>query len=119
MKFLSSSNLDSAFAALERFAVQGERCPQNETHGITSGLVSALAREGRLRVEISGHNYRRVVLLTGEYQGQATAPDPTGAHVWRIVDASGTRVNGKLSISRAGRQKPSAPRPLSTAELKR
>lgn len=104
------SQLETAFATLEAAALNNERCPQNGCYGIHSNIVGALARAGRIRVAISGHNYRQVFILTGPHKGKATAPDPTGAKPWKIIDADGMNVNGRHESG--PRQQPSPPRLL-------
>lgn len=118
MSAISPDNLDKVSATLEGCACRGERCPQNNTHGIAQAAVSALARAGRIRIEISGQNWRQVFILAGPHAGKATAANPLGARAWKIIGANGTRVNGRLIVPRSRRQ-PSAPRALSARELKR
>lgn len=118
MSAISPDNLDKVFATLERCAIRSERCPENYTHGITSAAVGALAHAGRIRVEISGQNWRRVVILAGPHADKATAANPAGAQAWKIIDAGGQRVNGRLVLPKSVRQ-PSPPRVLSAEELKR
>lgn len=121
----SRISVDESLAILERCAVAGERCP------ITSGpdahplLLSAhfgkLAREGRIFVEISGHNWRRVTILTGPNKGKSTAPnpDPLRRRAWQTVGVEGAKVNGKLTDhGAASRRQPSLPRFLIAEELK-
>ncbi len=78
------------FERLEQAAVAGERCPENSRELPSSDIV-ALARAGKIRIEISGRNYRRVVLLTGKHAGKATAPDPDGFPPWKIIEERGTK----------------------------
>jgi hypothetical protein len=115
----SYQNRDKAFETLVSAAVRRDRCPENGTHGIRWDFLSALASAGCIRIEISGRNFRRVTILTGPHAGKATAPDPAGAKPWKIIDASGTRSNGRLTFPSKDRQQPSAPRPLTNAELYR
>ncbi len=117
----SPETLDQTFAILEGYAIRGERCPENGTNGIEPGVIPALARAGRLRIEISGHNFRRVTLPTGAHAGAATASDPTGAQPWKTIDHCGTFTRGKLVSADAAslRKAPSAPRPLSREEILR
>lgn len=82
----TETELDQVFKIIEARAVDGARCPENGTFGITHGVIPALARCGRIRVEISGRNFRRVHILTGPNTGYATAADPTGAKPWKIID---------------------------------
>lgn len=106
MTQLSPANLDKAFALLVDCAVKGERCP------ITAGpkahpflvpdQITALKRGGRIKVTISGQNWRTVTILTGEHAGKTTAADP---------------LEGKNKPARA--TAPSAPRFLTPAELSR
>lgn len=106
-------SIEGCFAALEAAAVLGARCPLNDTMGVSADLVGLLARAGRIKVEISGHNYRQVFILTGPNAGKCTAENPLGHHAWKIIDKNGSRTNGTFKATRPQpRQKPSAPRLL-------
>lgn len=113
----NSAYLDKCFARLVAYAVAGKRCPENGQDGIYSDLTSALARAGRIKIEISGRNYRRVVILTGEHAGKATAPDPTGAQPWKIVGKH-TTINGRVHVPALQQHQPSAPRLLTAEEIR-
>lgn len=71
---------DRVFKLLENCAVNGERCPQKEPHGILSTVeniaIADLARAGRIRVEIFAHNWRVVTICEGPHRGKKTAPSP-------------------------------------------
>lgn len=109
--------LDKVFNVIVEHAVANKRCPENDTAGVTSDVVAALARAGRIRVEISGHNYRTIVILEGEHAGKTTAPDPTRRMPWKIIGKS-TVVNVKPYVGRAAnRRQPSAPRVLTREEI--
>lgn len=90
--------LDLCFAALESAAVNNQRCPLNRTAGgpseVCSAYISELARLGRIRVDISGQNYRAVKLLAGPHAGKSTLPHPDGHPTWKIVGII-TTINGK------------------------
>lgn len=76
----------TAFAVIERAAIEGRRCPENLTHGVTSPAVTALARAGRIRIEIYFHNWRVVTILEGEHRGKTTAACPKkGAMPYRTI----------------------------------
>lgn len=77
--------MNTAFAVLERCAAAGERCPINETQNINSTVVSALARVGRIKVEVSGRNWRTVTILKGPHAGKTTKPDPNSGHVYQTI----------------------------------
>lgn len=111
------ARLEACFRTLVAAAVAGRRCPENGQEGVSSDLTTALARAGRIRVEISTRNYRRIVILTGEHSGKATAADPTGGQPWKIIGKS-TIINGKLHVSKHARSQPSAPRLLTADELR-
>lgn len=100
MTISAAQKIEAAFAVLERHAADGLRCPENGIFGIVSGDVTALARQGRIRVSICGKNFRVVTILVGPCAGMSTAPDPSGAHAWKIVDKTGTRVNGRTHVPR-------------------
>lgn len=69
---------DEAFAMLEQAAMAGERCPKAKTAGLTSILTSALARAGKIQIDVYPHNWRVVTILVGPNAGKATmgAPNP-------------------------------------------
>lgn len=74
------------FALVEAAAIKGERCPQNRELP-KGGSLPALARMGRIRIEISGHNYRQAIILVGPHKGCRTSPNPLGHPTWQILDA--------------------------------
>jgi hypothetical protein len=115
----SPETLDKAFQLLERCAIDGTRCPK--THGpdadrfLPNASIGELTRAGRIFVEISGQNFRRITILAGPHKGKSTAANPNVlAHVWQTVGKDGARVNGERV-----RQQPSAPRFLTREETKR
>lgn len=104
--------LDDAFKMIEAAAAEGRRCPTSD-HGLNSAHVSALARAGKIAVEVSSQNWRRVTILVGAHAGKSTAPNPLPrSSVYLTIDKTGTRRNGRLVDSRASRPQPSAPRLL-------
>lgn len=125
MTQLSAANLDKAFALLVECAVKGERCPitsgPDQHPFLRSGHVGALVRDGRIFVEISSRNFRRITILTGENAGKATASDPDpNSRVYQTLGKEGTKVNGKLvDHGASSRNQPSAPRFLTREELSR
>lgn len=68
-------SLKDAFALLEAAAVAGERCPVSGG-GLTSGLTTDLAIDGKIKVEIYAKNFRRVTILVGPNAGKTTADPP-------------------------------------------
>lgn len=84
---------EACFASVLKAALEGRRCPENETEGVTSTLMAELAHTGWIRIEITSRNYRTVVILAGEHAGKQTAPDPRRTMPWKIIDKNGTRVN--------------------------
>lgn len=116
-------SLADTLAILERAAAAGERCPVSSgpdaSANVPSAHVSALAKAGRISVEISSRNWRQITILTGPNANKATAPNPDKhARVYQTIDAGGTRVNGKLTDHGAARRsQPSAPRFLTRDEL--
>jgi hypothetical protein len=120
MTQLSPSNLDKAFALLVDHAIIGARCPVTSGPSAHPLLISAhfsgLARQGRIRVEIGGHNWRRITILTGRHAGTSTAPNPNPkAGVSLTIDKRGRLTRSELF--HAGRR-PVA-QPLMPAELSR
>lgn len=112
--------IDEVFAVLETAAVKGERCPVSqwqENAGpppsdlISSSSVTALARQGRILVEVSGRCWRTVTILTGPHAGKKTMPDPRGGAVWQTIGLTTTKRTH--ADERAARPGPSAPRDFS------
>ena len=97
----SDRALDRAFDILERAAVNGERCPcargPNKISGITNKAIITLARTGRIFIEVSAHNWRRVTILTGPHKGKSTAPNPLkSARAHLTVGTDGTHYKSLL-----------------------
>ncbi len=95
---------NAALAAIVEAARLGQRCPENGTHGVSSQITGALVRSGVARIEISSRNYRRVIFVKGPHAGLSTAADPSGNRPWKIIDASGTRVNGRRQVPKTGNE---------------
>lgn len=69
--------LNEQFEILERAAAAGERCPQSGNFGpLKSHVTTALARAGKIRIEIYAHNWRVVTILEGRHRGKRTAETP-------------------------------------------
>jgi hypothetical protein len=120
------SELEKVYELVERAAIRGERCPQNDELAAvaTSGpeLLRALAKAGRLRIEVSGRNWRTVTILAGPHAGKRTQRDPMGGrHPHITIDGSGTHKVGKWSMPvtrpTSPKQEPSAPRLLTREEI--
>ena len=82
----------TAFDLVERAAIAGGRCPQNEPFGPLPGRTMArLAYAGLLEVEIFAHNFRRVTIRTGAWAGARTAAPPNAAlQPYRTIKAAGS-----------------------------
>lgn len=81
--------VDHTFNMLEACATIGARCPINGRLGINKYAVYALAREGKIRIEVYHKNWRVVEILEGPQKGKRTAEPPGGA-LYRVVDSDGT-----------------------------
>lgn len=116
-------NADDTFKILEAAAAAGERCPMSRQNGgpIMNNNVSKLAHDGRIEVEVSGRNWRRVTILQGPHRNKSTAPNPDpNARVHLTIDTRGTMRNGKrLDTLSSSRPQPSLPRPLTREEISR
>lgn len=90
---IPQAEIERTFALIEQAAIKGERCPMNHPFGPLRPAVAVnlLCLNGRIRLEISGQNFRRAVILTGPHKGKSTAHDPKGHEVWKIVDVRGNR----------------------------
>lgn len=83
--------IETCFRAVLDAAVAGTRCPPNTSGCISTALLDVLAHHGRIRVEISGRNWRQVTILKGPSAGRSTAPNPKGHQVWWVRDKNGAR----------------------------
>jgi hypothetical protein len=70
---------DLVFASLERIALAGQRCPMNDDIRGGSATMMALARDGRILIEVAGKNFRQITILTGPHAGLKTMPPPATA----------------------------------------
>jgi hypothetical protein len=68
--------MEATFAVIERAAVAGVRCPVTGSDGLTSRLTTALATDGKIKIEVYPHNFRRVTILVGPNAGKTTADPP-------------------------------------------
>jgi hypothetical protein len=84
---------------LEVAARDGARCPMNADLPVGARqMLPHLAREGKIKIEVSGHNWRTVTMLEGPHKGKKTAPDPTGSLPYVTIDGGGTtRTSWKAS----------------------
>lgn len=74
---LPQTTLERNFALIEAAAVKGERCPQTKPFGpLDSAAPAALARAGRIRIEIFMHNFRVATIMEGAHKGKQTLPPP-------------------------------------------
>lgn len=95
--------MKDAFARIERAALASERCP-TVFDGLKGADTSALAKAGHVRIEVCGRNWRVVEILTGPNAGARTAenPDRSLRRPHLVIDAAGTRRNGRLVVRRSG-----------------
>lgn len=114
-RITKEQRIAEAFARIERAALAGERCPTSGD-GLVSGDVTALAHAGKIAVEISTHNFRRITILEGEHKGKSTAANPLKTStVYMTIDKRGTLRNGwpvdhgGYKSSKNKRTQPSAP----------
>lgn len=101
---IDEAALECCFNAIVRAATEGKRCPENGSFGVDSRFTTELARRGRIRVEISGRNYRTVIILLGEHAGKSTTPHPQGAKPWKVIDTRGNRRPQRLAALGAREQ---------------
>jgi hypothetical protein len=80
------AKMEQIFTLLEKAALAGARCVTNDQ--LPKGGQAAareLARRGKIRIEVSGHNWRTVTILVGPNAGKSTARDPFGHRVYRVI----------------------------------
>lgn len=81
----TANRFDRDFALLVTAAVNGDRCPQTYPHGpISSGAMTALIRDGKIKSEVYRHNYRVVTIMVGEHKGKTTRPADAGLKPFRV-----------------------------------
>lgn len=81
---------EEVFTILESAAINGRRCPLNEE--ISGGRpLQILTRSRRIRILISGQNWRQVEILAGPHAGAKTLAEPRGLAAHWIVDETGKR----------------------------
>lgn len=114
----ANMSADEVFAHLERAAIAGERCPPSNWEGqpappllLHSITMSALAKAGKIHIDISGKNFRQVTILVGPHAGKKTAANPDRhARLWQSITAEGKVLSTTSMQERpAG---PSAPRSI-------
>lgn len=88
-------SLQLCFEAMVAAAIKGKRCPLNGEDNIRPDWVGILARLGRIKVEISGRNWRTVTILEGEHARKHTQRDPDGYPVWKVINRNGCFINGE------------------------
>ena len=124
---ISQRRLDSAFTVLELLAANGDRCLTRD-QGMPPKITTALARAGKIKVEVFRLNFKVVTILVGPHRGKTTAH---GGKPYLIIDINGTwsgghRIGGALprptaralrAEDEAIRGQPSAPRILTSEEI--
>ena len=86
---------------VQECADKGERCPDRdkfncflEKRGLPMSHrgvdLAALAREGKLRIEISALNYRVVEIAEGPHKGKRTQAPRTNAKPHLVIDKNGS-----------------------------
>lgn len=69
---------NAAFGEIEAAAIVGARCPVRGTGHVTGSTARELARQGRIRIDVYGQNWRVVTILVGPHRGKHTALPPNG-----------------------------------------
>jgi len=104
----SRQSLEDTFNLIVETALHKWRCPDNGR--INSSQLTALARQGRLRIDISGRSYRTVYILSGPHTGLSTAPDPDSGRVFKSIGTVSTSTARRQQYPKQPRQQPSLPR---------
>jgi len=111
MALTSPENLDRAFEILCACADKGQRCPPASGHAAHSFLksahTSALAKQGKIRIEVFAHNWRVITILVGPHKGKHTELSPyAGAKKpYQIIDARGAVFTGRNIPADRGAQR--------------
>ncbi len=92
---------DRLFSLLEAAAAEGRRCPTNSdlaaalsSFGLPTApssvpkIMARLIRDGCIIVRIYGHNWRDVIVQSGQYVNRATMAPPSGWQPYIVIDAA-------------------------------
>lgn len=93
---LAPERVSQTFTMVLAAALEGRRCPENYELPVMLGITE-LCRQGRVKVYISGNNYRQLEILEGPHTGAKTAPNPKGHRVWKIIGKITTKPNYQSS----------------------
>jgi hypothetical protein len=99
---LTQERKDAVFALVEASAARGDRCPTNADlpFGCKNALP-ALAREGKIRIEVYSRNWRVVTILVGPHRGKKTKAPPVGVgEPYVVIDDEQDRVPGQSQRSK-------------------
>jgi hypothetical protein len=104
---MTDTKAERVYAVLQTAATRGARCPTNEaiaqhlcsesiavSAGSVPGLVSQLARDGRIVVRLYGHNWREVMICEGRHKGKQTLPPLIAGKPWRVIGVLDSRDAG-------------------------
>ena len=80
------SECNALFFKLCEAAKTGDRAPV-----VKGNAYGTLARDGKILIEISGHNWRQVTILTGDQAGKKTKANPLPSRIYMVVDCNGAR----------------------------
>lgn len=116
---VTQQQLDAVFDRIVQAAVNGERCPQTGHDGFTSAITTALARAGRILIEVYARNWRVVEILTGPHKGKRTMACPHNRSAAPHIVVGRETYQGGSRQHRSSGQQPSAPRALSAEELRK
>lgn len=93
-------DINTTLALIISAARSGLRCPGQKVREMYSPNVGRLAREGMIRNEIFGRNYRVITILKGEHAGAHTARHSDCKPPWMIIDTRGNHTHGVLTSKR-------------------
>lgn len=81
---IAPEKISQTFTMVLAAALEGRRCPENWYLPAMLG-INELCRQGRVKVYISGQNYRQVEILDGPHAGAKTAPNHKGHRIWKAI----------------------------------
>ncbi len=107
MGAVQDSILDHLFDLMVHTAIEGQRCPTNDQ--LPDHSLPALARAGKVRIEVFERNWRVVTILVGPHAGKQTSRGSVRpeAKPYIVIDASSAP--RRTSIPSRHRQKPWRP----------
>jgi hypothetical protein len=98
--------VDACYREIEEAVLKRQRAPVRNNN-----LTSQLVREGRIRIDLYGKNYRVATLLKGEHAGKSTLTPPHHGKPWKTLTAETVSPTTLYERKYAARQGDRTPKP--------